>query len=234
MGITGIAARALDLLFPPTCAACGLPGDPLCAACRTSLSELVEAAACVRCGHPWEVPTEHCSECPAGVDATRQAVVYDPLAQAVVSALKDDHRRHVAGEIARIMCERIPRPPPGVVLVAVPLAPSRQDARGFNQSALLAQELGNSWARPVADVLRRVTDGPPQRGASVTARRLQVRGAFEVRDDVEMPRAVCLVDDVITTGATVSACARALRRRGVAAVGAVAFARVIRFPHALP
>ena len=230
MGFAEIAARSLDLIFPPTCAACGMPGDGVCAGCRASLTSPSQVG-CARCGYPWEVATSRCHECPAAVDVTRQAVTFDSVAQAVVSALKDDHRRAIAREIAVIISERIPRPPRGTPLVPVPLSASREEERGFNQAELIAWEVGARWDLPVVDILVRDRDGPAQRGASATERRLNVRGAFRIRDDAaRVPWAVCLVDDVVTTGSTVSSCARALRRGGVSAVGAVAFARVVRAP----
>lgn len=159
----------------------------------------------------------------------RQAVVWDPVAQAVVAALKDEGRREMAEWIARIVAEHVPRPPRAVVLVPVPLARSRLEERGFNQAGLIARALGERWELPTADLLERVRDGPPQRGSSISERRIQVRGAFRAAGPIRSPSA-CVVDDVVTTGATISACARELRRAGVAAVGAVAFARVVAHP----
>jgi ComF family protein len=226
MGIGRIAARSLDVLFPPSCAACGLPGEGLCSRCRGRVTGL-DGFGCAACGHPWEARAQRCAECPPAIDVTRQAVAYDDVAQAVVSALKDDHRRDMALVIADLMLSRIPRPPSGIALVPVPLAASRLRERGFNQAELVARALGERWDMPAAVLLTRDRDGPAQRGSSVTERRLQVRGAFRATGVPAMPAAVCLVDDVITTGATLSACARALRHGGVRAVGAVAFARVV-------
>src|SRR5690606_33394763 len=107
---------------------------------------------------------------------------------------------------------RVSRPPAAAVLVPVPMARRRLRERGFNQSALIAHWLSREWALPAHDVLERVVDGPPQRGASATERRRRVRGAFACRPGRPVPEVAWLVDDVHTTGATLAACARALRR----------------------
>jgi ComF family protein len=126
------------------------------------------------------------------------------------------------------VADRVPAPAGGSVLVPVPLGPARLRERGFNQSALLARELGRRWGLPVADALARVREGPDQRGAPRSARTRQAAGAFAARPGLAAPRTAVLVDDVHTTGATLAACARALRRAGVERVGAVCVARVGR------
>jgi ComF family protein len=128
--------------------------------------------------------------------------------------------------MADLMNEAIP-PPPGAVLVPVPLTRRREAERGFNQSLLIAQELGALWEARVVDTLERVREAPPQRGASATDRARQVAAAFGVRPGLPVPAAVWIVDDVHTTGATLAACARALRGGGARQVGAVCFARAV-------
>jgi ComF family protein len=225
-------AVALDVLLPPSCAGCGLPGDPVCAGCASRLAE-PDQPGCHRCGHPWSLDVPTCVECPSAIDVARHAVSYVTPAPAIVAALKDRRLRSLAGSIAMLMAAGIPAPPRGVALVPVPLAPDRRRHRGFNQAELIARELGRAWGRSVATPIERVRETPPQRGSSVTDRRTQVRGAFAPTGE-RAPHAVCLVDDVHTTGATLTACARALRAGGAARVGAVTFARVTRGRHAIP
>ena len=226
MRVFTVLGAALDVLLPPTCAGCGLPGDAVCAACASRLVA-IGPPCCARCGHPWPIPVPGCPECPASIDVARQAVGYDHPAPAIVAALKDGRRRPIAGQIAGMMAARISRPPSDVALVPVPLARGREAVRGFNQAALIAGELGRVWKLPVVEALARVREAPAQRGSSVTERRAQVRGAFAPVADAVVPPVVCIVDDVHTTGATLGACARALRSGGAARVGAIAFARVI-------
>jgi ComF family protein len=219
------AIRLLDLLLPPACGACGLPGAPACAACRDGLAALPEPW-CEGCGAPVPVPVGRCPACVGPIRGARQAVLYAGPATALVAALKDQRRRGLAGVLAEVVVARVPRPPDEATLVPVPLGRRRARERGFNQSALLARELGRRWALPVSEPMVRIREGPDQRGARATARARQVAGAFAVRPGRPAPLRPWLVDDVHTTGATLAACARALRAAGAAGVGAVAFARV--------
>jgi ComF family protein len=219
------AIRLLDLILPPACAACGLPGGAACAPCLASLAPL-PAPWCAGCGAPVPVPVARCPACRGPIDGARQAVEYAGTATALVAALKDQRRRGLAAVLAEVLVARVPRPPEGATLVPVPLGRSRLRERGFNQSALLARELGRRWELPVSEPLARVREGADQRGARASARARQVAGAFAVRPSGRAPRRPWLVDDVHTTGATLAACARALRAAGAPRAGAVAFARV--------
>ncbi len=216
-------ARALDLLVPPACAACGLPGGPLCTACRGALRP-VAAPWCAGCGHPVPIPVARCPACRPALVWARQAVIYAGPAPRLVAALKDRRRRALAGVVADLLAAAV-APPPGAVLVPVPLGARRLAERGFNQSLLIAEALGRRWGAPVDDALERVREEAPQRGASADARARQAAGAFALRPGRTAPAVACLVDDVHTTGATLAACARPLRRGGAGWVGAVAFAR---------
>jgi ComF family protein len=148
-----------------------------------------------------------------------------------VQELKYRSRRRIAGRLAEAMLA-LP-PVRGVlagasVLVAVPLHPRRKRTRGFNQSELLAQELGRrAGLATAARALVRRTDTPPQTGLSAAARRANVKGAFAVRGHGQIAgRTVVLVDDVLTTGATATACARALTQAGAREVRLLTAARV--------
>ncbi len=219
----------LDLVVPPTCAACRLPGAAICAACAGAIA-VPHPVGCARCGHPWAVSTPRCAECPPAVDRLQFAAAYvDPLPVAI-GALKDHGRRDLASELAGLIASRCVGPPRGVGLTPVPLTRDRERVRGFNQAGLIAAHLAQAWDLPVVHLLQRVRDDPPQRGASATDRTLHVRGAFAVAPELQIPPEVWLVDDVCTTGATLAACARTLRRAGVRRVGAVAVARVLRQP----
>lgn len=215
----------LDLLLPPACAACGLPGRPACGACLAALESL-PPPWCDGCGAPVPVAVARCPACRGGLHGARQAVAYAGPAPALVGALKDGRRRVVADVLARAIADAVPPPPLGAALVPVPLGPRRMRQRGFNQSLLIAVRLGGLWGRPVAEALERVREGPDQRGASASARVRQAAGAFAPRAGCPAPACAWLVDDVHTTGATLAACARALRRGGARTVGAACFARV--------
>ena len=219
--------RLLDVLLPPACAGCGLPGAPACAACLSALVPL-PPPWCARCGAPVPVPVARCAECRGAIAGARQAVAYEGPAPALVAGLKDGRRRGLAPVLAAVVAQAVPPPPEGVVLVPVPLGPLRARERGFNQSLLLARALGERWGRPVADALLRVREGPGQRGSASTARGRQAWGAFAPGGPDVVPVHPWLVDDVRTTGATLADCARALRAGGARRVGAVCVARAER------
>ena len=219
--------RLLDLVLPPACACCGLPGPAACAACLDGLDPL-PAPWCGGCGAPVPVPVPRCPACRGRIEGARQAVAYAGPAPAIVAALKDGRRRALAAVMAERIVAAVEPPPAEAVLVPVPLGPRRLRRRGFNQSLLIARELARRWGLPVAEPLARVREEGAQRGAGATARARQVAGAFALAEGRPVPGRPWLVDDVHTTGATLADCARALRSGGARRVGAVCFARALR------
>lgn len=156
---------------------------------------------------------------------------YDGALRVAIHELKYRGRRRVAARLAeRIAAEPLSRAvlTPEVVLVPVPLHPRRKRERGFNQAELLASELGRRLFLPVrASALVRRLDTPSQTGLTALARRRNVKDAFAVRGRAQVAgRVVVLVDDVVTTGATLRACARALQDAGAGEVRSVSAARV--------
>jgi ComF family protein len=146
-------------------------------------------------------------------------------------AFKFGARRALAAPLGDLLAEVAaarPLAPVPDLLLPVPLHPRRERERGFNQASLLARRVGRSLGRPVReDVLARVVATRSQTELDAAARRANVRNAFEVRQPAPIVgRHVILVDDVLTTGATLSECARRLREAGAAVVGALTVARV--------
>ena len=169
---------------------------------------------------------------PPAYNRARAAVRYDDVARALVHALKYGDRLDLAPTMGRWMANA------GRELVAdadamvpVPLHWRRQWARRFNQSALLAEVIAKTSGRPVAyAALKRSKATPQQVGLAKADRALNVQGAFRVPPDGKaevVGRRLVLVDDVLTSGATVGACARALLRAGAANVDVLVFARVV-------
>jgi ComF family protein len=230
---------AVDVALPRLCPACRelVEGEGLCAACWSKLA-FIAPPYCERLGIPFPfdggpglLSMEALADPPA-YGRARAAVRYDDVARQLVHALKYGDRLDLAPTMGRWMARA------GRELIAtadavvpVPLHWRRQWARRFNQSALLAEAIAKAGARPVAHTaLKRVKPTPQQVGLDKAARALNVQGAFRVAPDGKAEvagRKLLLVDDVLTSGATVDACARALLRAGAANVDVLVFARVV-------
>jgi len=159
----------------------------------------------------------------------RAVFAYDGIARKAVHQLKFRSGRFLApvlGDLMRGALQR--RPMVADVVVPVPLAPRRLRERGYNQALLLANEIaGSTGGRLGSHVLER-TERPSQRGLSATQRRLNLEGAVQVARGAHVDgQRVLLVDDVMTTGATLSVCAEALAEAGAARVSALVFARAL-------
>ena len=213
-------------MLPPNCGGCGLPGDDLCAACFAAI-RWRRQPVCRGCGQVVDAAdaVHRCGDCRGRpVLFADHAVAYDgPVANAI-SALKDRGRPPLACMLAELVVQNVPRPDTAV-LVPVPLDRRRERTRGFNQAERLATALGQIWGLPVTSSLVRSRPAPTQRGASRTDRLRQVASAFVADESLPASRFV-IVDDVHTTGATLAACARALRRSGATEVSGVTVARV--------
>ena len=218
----------LSVLLPARCAVCGLPGTSLCTACRTAFIRLREPV-CERCGSPGPWPVRRCAECAgrriAFVQA-RAAVVYDDRARRLVREWKEHGRRELAEAAAGLVLEVVPRPQAAEALVYVPGDPERAWERGDVGPRRLARALGERWQLPTLNLLRRLHAQQRQRGLTLAERRRNVRGSVVATRG--SPGAVCLVDDVYTSGATADACAVALRKAGATRVEVVTLARAVR------
>jgi ComF family protein len=213
---------ALDLFFPRWCLGCGREGAYICVACRGSLPAITPPV-CARCGRP-VAGSEVCDECAgseAAIDGIRSPFLFEGLVRRAVHELKYNNLRDLAPALAGLLRDYLAdRPLPGEVLVPVPLHPRRLRERGYNQSALVARELGRLCGWKVEEgCLVRGSHTPPQvRSAGVDERRRNVAAAFACRDGRLAGRGVVLVDDVSTSGATLNACAAALKSAGAASV----------------
>ncbi len=230
---------AVDLALPQLCPACREPvGDAgLCAACWSKLS-FIAPPYCERLGIPFPfdggaglLSMEAIADPPA-YNRARAAVRYDEVARALVHALKYGDRLDLAPTMGRWMANAGRQLLADTdAIVPVPLHWRRQWARRFNQSALLAEVISKTSGRPVAHAaLKRVKSTPQQVGLAKADRALNVQGAFRVPTEGKAEvagRKLLLVDDVLTSGATVGACARALLRAGAATVDVLVFARVV-------
>jgi ComF family protein len=214
---------------PPACWACGTAvgaAQPLCWACRAEL-RFLRGARCPRCG----LPAPCGGRCPSTGSVVARAwapVAFEGPARALVHALKFRGALGVADTMA---AQVVAGAPPGLLaapaaLVPVPTHPLRRWVRGFDHADCLAAAIAARTGLPVARCLARGGAPTRQAGSSRAARRAPGRIDIRVRGDP--PTSAVLVDDVHTTGATLEACASALRRAGAYTVCAVAYARALR------
>jgi ComF family protein len=217
----------LELLLPLRCAACGRGEALVCPECLVGL-RLLRPPLCDRCGAPTAWPVQRCAECAGrrlAFGTARAAVAYEGPARPLVRAWKERGLRRIASLASDLVVAEIRRPD-AEALTFVPGDGDRTLWRGANAAEALARGLGLRWEIPVEPLLRRARRDRRQRGLSRAERRANVRGLFAAPGPV--PRAVVLVDDVYTTGATVAAAATELRREGARRVEVVTFARAVR------
>lgn len=230
---------AIDLLYPRSCSGCGvaLGGGraQLCWDCRADIRPIVPPF-CSWCGNPVEGRIDHryicyhCTDAEPHFTAARCAARFEGVLPRLVHAFKYDEALWLAGDLAELLeaCWNThfqDRRCDGVV--PVPLHPARRRARGYNQAALLAEALARRIGRPVLPgALHRMRATETQTHLTARERLHNVSGAFESGPRRRLEgRRILLVDDVMTTGATVSECAKALKKGGAAEVLVVTLAR---------
>ena len=240
--LTGLCQNLWGFLYPLRCASCGtlkLPSNSThwCDTCLSSLC-WIRSPMCPRCGRPFpslEEQEDHlCEDCiqeESWFDEARSAVLYDHgSASRGILELKFSRRLYWAPILAELMevvvretewNERVE------LLVPVPLHLRRLRSRGFNQSALLAKFLGKRIGKPVTyRVLERFRWTPPQTRLSRQKRLQNLKRAFRVtKPELIEGKAILLVDDVFTTGATLNECSRCLKEAGASRVFGITVAR---------
>ncbi len=229
--VANLKGKALDFLFPRFCVGCGRYGDFFCPFCRQSLVAIAPPL-CPRCGRP-QSSGQLCPDCAnwaAQIDGIRSPFRFEGVIRQAIHQLKYQNLRALVEPLAHLLRDYlIDSPIPADVLVPVPLHPKRLRERGYNQSGLLAHRLSKLTGLPVVDgcLVRQRYTLPQARTTTAQERHRNIADAFACRDRRLEGRRVLLIDDVATSGATLDACATALKNSGAAAVWGLAIAREI-------
>jgi len=234
LSLRRIKSSFLDLLFPLRCIGCGRDGSLLCPDCCRSLPR-IKQPYCQRCGTPL-TEGNLCPSCinhPLSIDGIRSVFLFGGTVRQAIHQFKYRHIKAVSAPLGSLLAGFLSTYPlPGDVLMPVPLHPRRLRERGYNQAALLAWETGKITGLPVRDgLLLRQRDTITQaRAASAAERRSNVRDAFACERELQGER-ILLIDDVCTTGATLDACAVALKAAGAGTVWGLTAAREFAYIH---
>jgi ComF family protein len=235
-------SRLFALLLPDDCRLCGrpLPGFssiPVCAECLEPPAPIFSEFSCARCRTPFlnARPLNEeglCRLCAAGVTAFEGAWTcgpYDGRLRDLIHLFKYGRMLPLGRLFGEMMARAYPRDQRFEVLVPVPSHWRRRLWRGFDQAEVLARELSRRMGIPMVRALRRTRHTAPQAGLTRRQRRLNMRGCFQAAlPDAIRDRRVLLIDDVLTTGATVNAAAAALKAAGAAHTGVFTLARADR------
>jgi ComF family protein len=226
--VQGLGARFLDLVFPARCVSCKKTGGALCDACFASI-KLITPPFCSRCSHALRTPQSTCPECrdhPRIITRIRAAAWHEGAVREAVHALKYNRRRDAAMPLARLVAAQFAQlPVPIDWITCVPLHPAREQARGYNQAELIAEQTARLTRSTYVRALSRTRATADQIGLNAHERRANVNDAFRTEGNLNAGRNVVLIDDVCTTGATLDACAAALFAGGVNAVYGLTVAR---------
>lgn len=230
----GIIRGFYELVVPPVCFACGERSlSLLCDGCATAI-EPIEEPVCPVCGRPVMYDVEMCAKCrdeTPPYDTARALSVYDfPMREAVLG-MKTKQGRGLAEFLApRLVSAFRDEIAKADALTYVPVSPGRMRKRGFNQAKELAIAISRLTGCPVVDALKMVRSVKDQGHLAKEKRRENVEAAFVVRRNASVisHHELVLIDDVITTGSTASACAKALKEAGAARVTVLTLARAVR------
>ena len=217
-----------QVLFSQDCLLCAAPSGAqmLCTACHTSLPLI--AHACPRCAAP--SADQICGEClkhPPAFDLTRAALEYTFPTDKLIQALKYGGQLALAKLLGELLAEAVADQARPETILAMPLHPARLKTRGFNQALEIAKVIAKRLHMSLApDLVQRVVDTTPQASLPIDARHTNVKGAFACEQDLRGQH-VAVVDDVMTSGATLNELAKILKRAGAAQVDVWIVARAV-------
>jgi competence protein ComFC len=237
-----ISFGLFHVFFPDNCRLCEAPLTevsrvPVCRPCITKPEPLQAEYYCAACRSPFvnEFPLDEqglCGLCRRGLngfDAAYSFGFYEGALGELVQLFKYGKVTTLARPLGEMLTRALPRNQRFDVVVPMPMHWRRRWERGFNQADLLARELGRRSGLPVRQLVNRGTATPPQAGLTSAKRRANVAAAFQIPNPARVKnQRVLLIDDVLTTGATAGACARALKKAGAHSVTVLTVARADR------
>lgn len=242
--LAALGQHSLNFLFPSHCTKCNEPVDMQGSLCSTCWQEItfISAPCCVQCGYPFDYelsPEMICASCiaaPPPFTKGRSVLKYDEFSRDMVLSFKHADRTDQAPVFAKWMLRSAPDLFEENVLIApVPLHNHRLIKRRYNQAALLVNALASlTLKKSAVDLLIRTRATPSQGSKSFKGRFRNVQGAFSISSrwkEKIMGEHILLIDDVYTTGATVSACSECLLKYGAAEVSVLTLCRVVRPAH---
>ncbi len=229
-------------VFPDECRVCGeslheVSRIPVCSRCLSEPAPFMPEFFCVACRTPFlnRFPLDESGRCAlcrlgiSGFDSVYSYGSYEGALRKLIHLFKYDGIQPLSRPFGEFLARVLPRESHFDLIVPMPLHWRRRWQRGFNQAGLLAREISKRWGVPARNVARRTRATAPQAGLTNAKRRANVSGAFSVKRGTRLDGLrVLLVDDVLTTGASAAACARALKRAGARNVGLLALARADR------
>lgn len=228
--VDGLGSRLAALAWPPRCLLCAEPGwrgRDLCRDCDAALPW--NRSACLRCALPLPASAPACGRClqrPPPMRETHAALIYGFPVDRLLPRLKFHADLACGRLLSQLMIEAFAALPRPDALIPLPLHRSRLRSRGYDQALELARPLARAFALPLLDgALMRKHGTPPQSRLDAAARQRNLRGAFAADPAAAMPQHVAVIDDVVTTGATMQAAAQALHRAGAQRVDAWVCAR---------
>jgi competence protein ComFC len=220
--------KVLDLIFPPECPGCKSMGKRWCSDCQNSIQSLPEPI-CPICGEPESDPSI-CIDCktnPPGFDALRSATLFEKKIREALHRLKYNQDIGLGEVLAPHLVDVYQKQDWNIdIVTAVPLSRKRQRIRGYNQAEMLARPFAGLIHKPYSGrIVQRLVDTRSQIDLSANERRKNVSGAFYANAMYVDQKSVIIIDDVSTTGSTISECAQALKQAGANKVYALTLAR---------
>ncbi len=233
--------KILDLIYPPICVHCNAPvvsSDSLCAKCWSELRPISDPI-CPVLGLPFGVSlganalSAQAIANPPEFDRARSAFIYGDVTHSIISKFKYGDKPELAKFCALTMGSALAQMfEDNPILLPVPLHKKRQRQRRYNQATELAKELGKiKDLQVVLDLVERVRETKQQVGLSAKQREKNVAGAFEVKSDliaIKQSQRIVIVDDVMTTGATLNSLTKTLKKAGYKKIDVISFARVVK------